>query len=357
MRKAIMAIGLLAVVAGGGYWYQTRSVSPDAGKAAGGPGGGMAVAVEAAKVQVGPISREIQAVGSLRSNESVMVRPEVAGRIDRFQFNEGDRVTKGQMLVRLDDSNWAAAVEEARANVALAQSNFQRAQELARKGAGTERTRDEAEAKLRVDQARLESARAALQKTQIVAPFDGVVGLRQVSVGAYVQPGQDIVNLESLDPIKVDFRIPEVHLAALRSGQTLDVVVDAYPGQAFSGQVYAIDPAVDLNGRAVLVRARLPNADGLLRPGLFARVALVVERQDNAIQVPEQAIVPRGAEVMVFRVVDGKAVPTPVKTGKRRAGMVEVTEGLGPDDTVITAGQMKVRPGAAVNVVNAKQGA
>jgi len=189
-----------------------------------------------------------------------------------------------------------------------------------------------------------------LDKTVIRAPFAGTVGLRLVSPGAYVKPGDDIANLENIGSMKLDFRVPETYLARLGVGQTLTVRVDAYPDQGFEGTIYAIDPALDPETRTVLLRARLPNKGNKLRPGLFARVSLILERRENALVAPEQAIVPLGQKIFVYRVVDGKAVMTPVRLGLRRPGQVEILEGRNDGDQVVTDGQLKIRDGAAVTV-------
>lgn len=361
MRKAIVVVAVLTASAGAGlYW---KYGAPPLGNGAGGaapaataPGAPPAVPIEAAKVSVGTITREIVAVGSLRSDESVIIRPEIAGRVVKILFNEGQRIEKGEPLLKLDDTTLRAQLEQARANEALAEANANRANTLARQGAGTERARDEAASNLRVTQAAVEVARAALEKTVIAAPFGGIVGLRAISVGAYVQPGQDIVNLENIDPIKVDFRIPEIYLQALQVGQTVAVSADAFPGRSFNGTVYAIDPQVDVNGRSIQLRARIPNPDLILRPGQFVRLALKIDEARNAVSVPEEAILPRGNDLFVYKVIEGKAVLAPVKAGKRAKGMVEIVEGLAPDEMVVTAGHMKIRPNAAVTVVAAKQG-
>jgi membrane fusion protein (multidrug efflux system) len=166
-----------------------------------------------------------------------------------------------------------------------------------------------------------------------------------------VNVGADIVNVESIDPIKLDFRVPEVFLSRIRVGQRLVVTVDAFPDRTFPGEIAAIDPAIDPVGRSIAVRAALPNRDGLLRPGLFARVRLTLREEPQAIMVPEAAIVPFGGRMLVMKVVDGKAQPQPVMLGLRREGRVQVTEGLAPGDVVVTAGQMKLQPGAAVAVL------
>lgn len=350
-----MVAACMLAVAGGAWWFFYFE-QPQAEGAAGPPGAAaMAVPVETAAVQVGPIQRRLTAVGSLRSNESVILRPEIAGRIVEFRFEEGERVEKGQPLVLLDDSVWGTAVEQAQAALELSQANYERAVDLLQRKAGTTKARDEAFAQLRVDQAVLELARARLDKSVITAPFEGVVGLRKVSVGDFVGVGQDMVNLEQIDPLKADFRVAEVYLGAVRPGQGIELAVDAFPGETFAGAVYAIDPLIDESGRSVVLRARLPNEDGRLRPGLFARVTLVLNERDDALQIPEQALVPQGQDQFVFRVVEGKAALTKVEVGIRREGMVEIVSGLGPEDQVVTAGQLKIRDGAPVQPLPAAE--
>ena len=307
------------------------------------------VTVEAVVVRAEPVAEEIIVVGSLASNESVVIRPEIAGRLSRINFSEGERVKKGQLLVSLDASVQEAELKEAEAALNLSQRNFSRAEELLKTGAGAVRMRDEALGKLEADRARVALMQARLQKMLITAPFDGVLGLREVSVGAYVTPGQDIVNLENIDPVKVEFRVPETSLRIVSEGQKIRVQLDAFPGAVFNGEVYAIDPRIDAAGRSVAIRARIPNPDGKLRPGLFARVALVTA-QRQGVMAPETAIVPRGSEQFVYRVVDGKAVMTKVKVGIRRDALVELREGVAPGDTVVSAGQLKLRDGAPVTV-------
>ncbi len=340
----------MLAVAGGAWWY-FYAQAPAAGGAPQQARPAFAVPVETAKVTVGPIERRLAAVGSLRSNESVVIRPEIAGRIAEFHFDEGQRVAKGQPLVVLDDSVWRAVVEQVQAALELSTSNYERALDLLQRKVGTTKTRDEAFSQMRVDQAELELARARLDKSLISAPFDGVVGLRKVSVGDFVNVGDDIVNLEQIDPLKADFRVAEAYLGAVRTGQRIELGVDAFPGQAFAGEVYAIDPLIDEGGRSILLRARLPNPDHTLRPGLFARVTLVLNEREGAIQIPEQALVPQGTDQFVFKVSEGKVALTKVKTGIRREGMVEITDGLVPEDEVVTAGQLKLRDGAEVKPV------
>jgi membrane fusion protein (multidrug efflux system) len=355
MRRFVVAVLACAILAGGGFglwrFYERLQHGANAAGGAGGPTGGFAVPVLAEPVAVERLAEDVVAIGTLRANESVMLRPEVAGRVAAIGFAEGSVVTAGTVLVRLDDAIPRAELAQAEAELELAQANARRAQELFARGAGSAAARDQAVAALRTATAAVELARARLDKHSLVAPFDGIVGLRRVSPGAFVNVGADIVNLESIDPIKLDFRVPEVFLSRVAVGQRLSVTVDAFPERSFPGAIAAIDPAIDPAGRSIAVRASLPNRDGVLRPGLFARVRLVLREEPEAIMVPEAAIVPFAGRFLVMKVVDGRAQPQPVTLGLRRAGRVQVTSGLSAGDVVVTAGQMKLQPGAAVAVL------
>lgn len=363
-RKALfVGLPLAGLVALGAWgWYAQRAPSSGAsvpvsgqapaaspaGKAPAGPPGGFAVQVETARVATAALQDDVSAVGTLRSNESVVVRPEISGRIEQLGFREGAPVTKGQVIVRLDDAVPAAEVAQARANLALAESSYNRTQQLQKENYVSATASDQALNGLRVAQANVQLAEAKLAKTRIVAPFGGIIGIRRVSIGDYIKEGQDLVTLEDVSSLKVDFRLPEQLLATLRSGQSVEIASDALPGKRYAGSVEAIDPLIDQNGRAVVLRARLKNADGQLRPGMFVRTRIILEERPNALTIPEEAIVPVGADQYVFRVVDGKAQRVKVTTGLRRDGKVEIVAGLGRDDVVVTAGQLKVRDGSAV---------
>jgi len=355
-RWLVLPVLAAAAVGGAAYWYLYERPGVAEGAPAAGPPGGFAVPVEAARVELASIRREVMAVGTLQSNEAVMLRPEITGRVAKLHFTEGREVAKGDLLVSLDSSVHMAELAEAEANLKLSERNYRRAGDLLAKGAGTERAKDEALAKFEVDKASVALARAKLDKTLLRAPFEGVLGLKRVSVGDYVNPGQDLVNLEDIDPIKVDFRVPEMYVGDLEVGQSVSMTVDAYSGETFAGEVFAIDPRLDREGRSLVVRAELPNPTGRLKPGLFARVALTVERHDDAILVPEEAVVPRDGASFVYRVEGDTAVMIKVSLGLRRAGKVEIVDGLGRDDVVITAGQLKVATGAKVLVAPAAGG-
>ena len=361
MRKALVGAAIAALVVGVGavsYWAGSRATpKPSSGAGAapasaapakGGPAPG--IAVEAVKVQVARLPQSLAAVGSLRSDETVIVRPEIVGRVAEIHFKEGQHVARGAVLVRLDDSVQRADLEKVRANLVLSKSKFDRAEDLRKQGFISSQARDEAENAYKVARADVELMEARVAKTAIYAPFSGTVGLRHVSIGDYVKEGQDIVNLESLDPLKVDFRVPELALSQVKAGQTLQVTLDAIPDRAYDGQVYAINPLIDAAGRSVVIRAQVSNKDGRLRPGMFARVRLFTSEARDSAMVPEEALFPVGDDKYVWKVMDGKAVRQKVEIGQRRDGKVEIVSGLAANDLVVTEGHLKMREGVAVKL-------
>jgi membrane fusion protein (multidrug efflux system) len=319
----------------------------DAGKAAtGGP-----TPVEVVEVRPTAVQEELQAVGSLRSNESVLLRPEVAGRIAQIGFRDGAGVRRGQLIVALDASVNEAEVAQARAEYELALSSLKRTEDLARQNFISSSAQEQAASNVQVSAAKLKLAEARLAKMKIVAPFDGVVGIRNVSVGDYVKDGTDLVNIEDVGTLKVDFRLPERSFAQIRVGQPVEVTADALPNERFRGALEAINPRIDAAGRSLEVRAKLANPERKLRPGMFVRVRVIVGSRADALLVPEEAIVPLGEDFYVFRIENGAAKRIKVKTGVRRDAKVEIVEGLAAGDQVVTAGMRLVRDGQPVKVV------
>jgi membrane fusion protein (multidrug efflux system) len=312
-----------------------------------------AQAAEGPMVEVVPVTKtlvrdELITFGSLRSDESVMIRPEIDGRLAQLHFREGQSVKAGALLVSLDDAISRAELAQARANLNLAEKNFQRAQMLFKRGASNAQALDEASAQQQAARASLALAQARLDKTRIQAPHDGVLGLREASPGDYLSAGQDIVNLEVLDPLKVDFRIPQKSVSQVRLGQTIEISLDAYPGERFVGEIFAINPRLDEAGRSQAIRARIDNPERRLRPGQFVKVSVILDERTNALIIPEEAVMPVGERLLVNLVVDGKVAVREVELGKRMDGAVEVREGLRGDETLISAGWQKVREGMAV---------
>ncbi len=360
MRKVVVGAALLVLVAGVGalsFWAGRTSQAPAtaAAPAKGAPAKGppAGIVVEAARVSVRSLPQSLTAVGSLRSDETVILRPEIAGRVATIGFREGERVTRGQVLVKLDASVQQADLDKARANLSLSKSKFERSVDLLNKGFLSSQARDEAENTFKVAAADTELMEARIAKATIKAPFSGTLGLRMVSVGDYVKEGQDLVNLESLDSLKVDFRVPELALSQLRDGQTLQIALDAVPDKVYEGKVVAINPLIDANGRAIVIRAQVPNKDGKLRPGMFARVRLFTSGSKDTLVVPEESLFPVGEDKYVYKVVQGKATRQKVEIGTRLEGRVEIMNGLAAGDVVVTAGAIKLREGAAVTIANA----
>jgi membrane fusion protein (multidrug efflux system) len=357
MKKAVLLAAVAAGLAAGATlgvfvprWLAPGATPPTQSAARPVAAPAAPVRVEVATVKEIPFARGLSAVGSLRSDESVVLRPEVVGRIQAIEFKEGQPVTRGQVLIRLDDSVPRAELAQARANLTLAQSHYRRAVELQGKGFVSQQARDESASTLKVQEAAVALAQARLDKMTISAPFAGIVGLRSVSVGDYVNQGQDLAPLEAIDPLKVDFRVPEMYLSKVRVGQQLTLRLDALPGQERQGQVYAVSPLVDAGGRSILLRATVANNDAVLRPGMFARVQLLFN-QDKALVAPEAALSPSGETQYVYRVKDGKAERREVTIGERREGRVEILTGVAAGDQLVVAGIQRVTDGAAVNVV------
>lgn len=345
-RPARVCLSLLALTAAFAVSTTAHTQGP--------PGGEMPpTTVEAAKPRVESISETLAAVGTLRADEAVTIRPELAGRVEAVLFDEGQKVAKGAPLFRLDPSLVQSEVAEAEANAANSGRELKRAQDLSGRKLIAPADVDSRRAQAKVDEAKLASSRTRLNKTQIRAPFAGTAGLRKVSPGEYVNIGDALVDFVALDTLKLDFSLPEVYLGRFQPGQKISISVDAQGARRFDGEVYAIAPQVDLATRSVTLRARVPNADGGLFPGQFARVALEVGSRENALLVPEQALWPQGSKQQVYIIRDGKAELVEVKTGLRKPGLVEIVSGITANDEVISAGQMKIGPGAKVQTPQA----
>lgn len=473
----LVAILGISVASGAAWWYQSRAKGPQESVAvaatpgasapvgaASGSTAPRAAGVEIARVEKMSLQDDAQSVGSLRSRQSVMLRPEVPGRVRELGFTDGARVRKGQMLVQLDDTLQRAEVRQALAQVSIAQANLRRNQELVAQNFVAQRVVDESAANLQVVEAQLALSCARLSRMIVLAPFDGTLGIRNINIGDFVKDGADLVNLEDTSSMYVDFRLPERFQGKLKLQQSVEMALDAMPGRVFKARIEALDPLLDANGRSVGVRAVLPNTmgdaaplpgprtgasapagakpaansgkaagaqrmgstgrpvaarnaavaeparpagrtpspaetlgcpvDGAmtaaaasrpasaqgavqagpapLRPGMFARVTTVFSINDAALVVPEEAIVPQGGRQFVFKVVEPSALPPAtaasapalppdtkfvslrqeVKLGARRAGKVEIVDGLAEGQTVVVAGQQRLqRDGTGLRIV------
>jgi membrane fusion protein (multidrug efflux system) len=324
-------------------------------------------------VRVGPATEEVRAVGSVMAEESVIIRAEVAGRIEEVHFAEGQAVERGQVLFRLDADEQQAQLAQSQAALRLSELDYKRIQELRAKKVVSQQEYDRALAQLREARAKVALDHARLNKRTVRAPFAGLLGIRLISSGDFVEVGRELVNLEAVHPVKIEFRIPGHLVHRVQAGQALFATVDAYPKTTFKGEIYAINPRLDASTRTVQIRGRLPNPEHRLHPGMFADVTVVLEERSDALWVPEQALVPIGADRFVYRLEDphtaggenlqallpgapapspptAKAVLTRVETGSRRVGEVEIRAGVRPEDRVVIAGQLKLQDGAAVSL-------
>jgi len=321
------------------------------GPAAGGPAKPMGLPVKAEPVRVGKVENDITAVGTLLPAESVVIRSEIPGRVMALNFQEGQAVQKGAKLVTLDPSEFQAKLAGSTADATKERQRYERAKELLAQKFVSQDAVDVAKGTMDVALAKQQQDEVALAKSTVIAPFSGIVGLRLISPGAYVKAGDDIVRLENVSSLKLDFRVPEVYVSKLKPGLTVSIRTDAFPNDVFTGRIYAIEPTVDEKSRTVLARAQVPNSQVKLKPGMFGRVSILLESRPNAIIIPEEAIWPQGRDSFVYKIVDGKAVLTKVVLGVRRPGEVEILEGLKDHDVVMTDGQMKMRDGAPVMVL------
>lgn len=366
LKKIHTVVAVAGIVAAGAaaWWWQkqpapqSRASSPAAdGSPRPGVGGrqgqGGAALVEVARAESATLTDEVTAVGSLKSSHGVMLRPEVSGRIAHLGFSDGARVRRGQLLVQLDDTLQQAQLKQSQAQASIARTNLQRSRELLGQGFISQSAVDQNAAALEVADAQVALSRAQVARMKVVAPFDGTAGLKLVNAGDYVKDGADIVNIEDLTSLTVRFALPERTIDRLRTGQPVELTLDALPGRTFSGRVLAVDSQVDANGRALQVLAQVANPGALLKPGMFARPRVVFSVRQGAVVVPEEALVPMAGRQMIFKVApgaDGKPVSQRLEAqvGVRLPGKVEILSGIKAGDTVVTAGHSRLLRGDGV---------
>jgi membrane fusion protein (multidrug efflux system) len=364
----VVAVVGIAIAGGLAWWVQHRPAAgvahapaaappgpagmaraPAGGPGAGPPSAGGPVTVEVGRAVAMTIEDDVAAVGTLRARQSVMLRPEISGRVVALGFRDGERVKAGQVLVQLDDRLQAAQLQQAQAQAAIARTNLQRNRELLAQNFISQSAVDQSAANLEVAEAQVALAQAQFARTKVVAPFAGVVGIRSVDVGDFVKDGADLVAIEDTSSLWVDYRLPERFIPRVRPGQAVEVVLDAAPQMRLQARVEALDSQVDAGGRSLLVRARLDNRDGGLKSGMFARTRTVFAARTDAVVVPEEALVPQGDRQFLIKVVDGPngkmSQRLEARVGVRLPGRVEVLEGVAAGDLVVTAGHGRLMRG------------
>jgi membrane fusion protein (multidrug efflux system) len=314
----------------------------------GGPGEAP-TGVDATVLRPGSVTEQIRTTGTLRADESVELTPEASGKVTSIQFEEGARVQEGQLLLQINDAELQAERTRLEHQLQLASDRAERQKRLRAEGGVSQEEYDATVNEVEVLRAELEGVEAQIAKTEIRAPFNGVVGLRSVSEGAYISPETQITTLKRLDPIKVDFSVSEQYTARISAGQPISFTVRGVE-QPVPGEVYATNVQVDSDTRTLRVRARADNPDRLLRPGMFADVTVSLGVIDDAVVVPAFAVVPTLDGQRVFVVEDGTAQPRNVTLGVRTDSTVQVTEGLSLQDTVITSGIQEMRAGLPVQI-------
>lgn len=346
-------LGLMTVA-----WNGCKRPEGSGSGGAGRPGGPMAVQVVAVAARQRPVTEVVPLVGSIAANESVEVKCEADGTVSEIRFEEGQRVAKGALLVALDETKFQATLAEAEANQKLAEANFKRARQLAEGKLISQAEFEQASATFTMNEATVELRRRNLRDARILAPFAGTVGARLVSPGQVISRQSTLTSLVDLETVKVEMNIPERNLGQVAVGQKIRFRVDAYPKDSFEGDVYFVSPQLDPATRTALVKARVPNPDGRLRAGMFAKLDLAIRLRDDALVVPEPALLSNGDAFSVFVVTpQTNAVLRVVKVGLRLAGKAEVLSGLTNGEVVVVEGHQKLFPNAPVKLAPAASAA
>lgn len=339
LTRSVIAVAAAWLLSGCG------TEAPVAGPAGAGP---ESVAVVTAPVVEKPLAVQVEALGTARANEAIEITAKAANTVISVRFEEGQLVRRGDLLIELDGAQARADLAAAQAALAESKSAYARSRDLFAQAALSQAQLEQIEATLLANEARVAASRARLSDTLIRAPFGGRMGLRRVSVGALVNPGAVITTLDDTSTMKVDFDVPEVFLAVLKAGLAVVAQSAAYAGENFSGEVESVDSRVDPVTRTIKVRARLPNPEGRLRPGMFLTVRVSREPLPGLV-VPEQALVPERGKVYVFVLADGRIARREVTIGRRVPGEVEITQGVAAGERVVVEGTQKVRDGSAAH--------
>ena len=351
-------LALLGGLGAGWHFYGDRVGLPkplallglEARERAAAAGSSAPLGVAVSPVRLGTVTERTESVGSVRARDAVTITAKVTGLVTAIRFGEGQMVREGEPLVLLDDVALRAELDQARAMLDDARSQLQRAQRLESSQSIAAQRVDTLAAQARQAEGRVRQTQAKVEELRIVAPFSGRVGLRQISLGALIQPGTTITTLDDTARVRVEFAVPEVFLARVRAGGTVTARSAAYGERRFRGTVTVVDTRIDTATRTVRMVSEFDNADEALRPGLFLTVELLLDQRDGAMLIPEEAIDPVGDKAFVFVVRDDRVRRVEVALGQRLPGEVEIRRGLGPDDRVVVRGVNRLRNDAPVRV-------
>ena len=297
------------------------------------------------------LDNNLFATGTMLANESVDLRPEISGKVTGLYFKEGEPVSKGKLLVKLNDADLQAQFQKINAEIKVSEDKLGRYKQLLNIQGVSREEFDVAVNQVQSLKADAEVLKVQISRTNITAPFDGILGLRNISEGSYITPAQVVTTIQQLNPIKIDFSIPERYASLIKTGSTINFTTEG-SSTKYPGTVFAFEPGIDVATRSLKIRARALNQGNKLRPGAFAKIELVLDKYENAIMIPTQAIIPilKGQQVFVCR--KGKAEAVPVELGLRNEKMVQVLSGLNKGDSLVVTGVMGLRPGAELKIIH-----
>ncbi|HLF19952.1 MAG TPA: efflux RND transporter periplasmic adaptor subunit [Bacteroidota bacterium] len=322
-------------------------LSDDSKNASGSGGGESRISVKAYIAQPARLDDRILTSGTLIANEEVELRSEVSGKVTKIYFQEGSIVQRDQMLVKINDSELQAQLLREQYREELAKQREERQRELLKGNLISQQDYDVALNELNTVKAGVKLVKAQIEKTEIHAPFDGTIGLKYISEGSFISTTTRIASLQDVNPIKVDFSIPEKYAGHVQKGARIRFHAQG-SGKAYEGLVYAVEPRIEQSTRTLLLRASSPNPTGELLPGSFAEVVLVLKSIPDALTIPAQALIPELSGQKVYIYKNGRVVSQKVETGIRTTRTIQVTRGIAPGDTVVTSGILQIRQGSAV---------
>jgi len=350
LSQAILIIIIVAILAGCGVYFYKQHQSASIKQPH-----SLGISVEVERVRIGSLSRNVQVVGILEANNTVTLKAQVRGLVSQVFFKGGEEVKAGDKIFALDNRAFKAVYKEAEASQVMAKFEYKRAVQLHNKKFSSQKNLDKAKSDFLRAEAGFEKAQKELEDTLIVAPYEGVISLHKISIGTSVSPEMELLKITDIDPMKVDFKVPAKFYAYLNIGQSVEIFVDSVPDQIFVGEIEAIDSQVDPNAQQIAVRATVNNENRILKPGLLARVKIIVGSKDDSLIVPAEAVESNGDQSYVYKVIEHPEQPgvyvvfkVPITIGIQEEERVEITRGIYNNDIIVVVGQQKLKDGYPV---------